>query len=327
MERIPTSATVPPAQSLETHDFGRLAQAFRRWDHRFEQLGRGAFRGRVRFADLDGVQLLHVEVNRSLRVRGARPAESFTFSPIETANAGSTWRGRILRPGMVSVAHPRHAIDHRTNPDYRQTAITVGRDRLEAVSSTLMGVDVATLLGPDPDRPLQVDEAGLAALRRRWRRALRGLLRHDRGPNRGVRPVDPDELVADLLRVLAAGRIADPFRVTSTRRLRLVRDAEEYARSAPGGAATVLELCRLTGVSERTLHYAFVEVTGLSPVGYLKTVRLNRARRELMEGGAGRGRVEAVARNHGFHRPGNFASDYRRLFAELPSESLGMGGS
>jgi AraC family ethanolamine operon transcriptional activator len=174
---------------------------------------------------------------------------------------------------------------------------------------------------------LQVDEAGLAALRRRWRRALRGLLRHDRGPNRGVRPVDPDELVADLLRVLAAGRIADPFRVTSTRRLRLVRDAEEYARSAPGGAATVLELCRLTGVSERTLHYAFVEVTGLSPVGYLKTVRLNRARRELMEGGAGRGRVEAVARNHGFHRPGNFASDYRRLFAELPSESLGMGGS
>lgn len=76
-------------------------------------------------------------------------------------------------------------------------------------------------------------------------------------------------------------------------------------------------------MSERTLHYAFSEVTGLSPMAYLKTSRLNRARLELMGCVPGRGQVEAVAWRHGFERPGRFAADFRRLFGMLPSQVLG----
>ena len=78
----------------------------------------------------------------------------------------------------------------------------------------------------------------------------------------------------------------------------------------------------MTGVSKRTLHYAFLEVTGCGPGEFVKRIRLNAARRELLALGPGRGHIERVARAHGFDRPGNFAADFRRLFGELPSRFL-----
>lgn len=306
---------------LDTRDFDHLARAFVHWDHRIEQLGRGPFRSRIAFADFDGVQLLDTRINLAVRTRGARLPDSFTFSPISAANADSTWRGRVLRPGMINVACPHHEMDHRTNPNYRHTAITVRRDILEATASALLGVDAGALLCSD--RAPRADESRLKAFRHRCRAALRATSPGD-GPGMAdiAAPIHPTELVADLVRILASGRIVDPFRCTPADRRRAVREAEEFARSSPG-PVTILQLCRLTGVSERTLHYAFAEVTGLSPKSYLKAIRLNRARAELMEAPPGPGRIEAVALRHGFDRPGNFAADFRRLFGILPSQALG----
>jgi AraC family ethanolamine operon transcriptional activator len=175
-------------------------------------------------------------------------------------------------------------------------------------------VDVHTLLGSD--QAPRVDGRMLATLRRRWLGSIRSLAA-------GHARVEPEELIADLVRTLAAGRVVDPFRTTPADRRRVVREAEEFALASPPGAATIVALCLGTGVSERTLHYAFVEVTGLGPAAYLKAARLNRARLDLMAGERARGRVEEVARRHGFDRPGDFAASYRRLFGTLPSADLG----
>lgn len=315
------TCTAPLVQSLATNDLDQMSQAFVRWDHRLEQLGRGRFHGQIQFVDRDGLQLLDVSTNLDVRCRGARPPDTYTFSPIQQSNAKALWRGRSLRPGMINVVGPHHEMDHRTNGDYHHTAITVRRDLLDRASSALLGADAADLLGGD--QAPQVDLRRSEALAARLRADLRSLVSSgaaEPSPN-GV-GFDPSRLVAALLHTLAAGRIAGPFRTTPSHRRRVVREAEEFALAAPA-AVTVLQLCELTGVSERTLHYAFMEVTGLAPKAYLKTMRLNRVRAELTRASPGHDRIEAIARRHGFHRPGNFAADYRRLFGELPSQSLG----
>ena len=85
---------------------------------------------------------------------------------------------------------------------------------------------------------------------------------------------------------------------------------------------TVEGLVRQTGASERTLEYVFQERLGLSPKKYIRTYRLNRARRELTNPTHPGRKISDVANAWGFWHMGQFAGDYKALFGELPSETL-----
>ena len=83
----------------------------------------------------------------------------------------------------------------------------------------------------------------------------------------------------------------------------------------------MLDLCRELAVSERALHYAFQEVRGLSPMAYFRACRLNAVRRELKTA-PDTATVNEIAQRWGFWHTGEFAAAYRRLFGELPSQTL-----
>jgi AraC family ethanolamine operon transcriptional activator len=105
-------------------------------------------------------------------------------------------------------------------------------------------------------------------------------------------------------------------------RARVVRRADDYMRAHLGNPLSVLDLCRELDVSERTLHYAFQETRGLSPMAYVQAVRLHAVRQELKAAAASTATVHAIARRWGFFHTGEFAASYRRLFGELPSQTL-----
>jgi AraC family ethanolamine operon transcriptional activator len=105
-------------------------------------------------------------------------------------------------------------------------------------------------------------------------------------------------------------------------RTRVVRRAEDYMQAHLGDSLSVLDLCRGLDVSERTLLYAFREVRGLSPMAYFQANRLNAVRQELKAAPAGTVTVHEIARRWGFFHTGEFAAAYRRLFGELPSQTL-----
>lgn len=86
---------------------------------------------------------------------------------------------------------------------------------------------------------------------------------------------------------------------------------------------SVIDLCEVLGVSERTLRYAFQEYVGLSPVAYLRVCRLNKVRAVLAASDPAHTTVTQVAMRHGFLHLGRFSGDYRRMFGETPSATLG----
>ena len=83
------------------------------------------------------------------------------------------------------------------------------------------------------------------------------------------------------------------------------------------------DLCLITGASKRTLRYGFLERYGVSPKAYFKVFRLNGVRRELRRADPASAKVIDTANYWGFWHMGKFAADYRRLFGELPSETMG----
>ena len=92
-------------------------------------------------------------------------------------------------------------------------------------------------------------------------------------------------------------------------------------RAYLGEPLSLLNLCRELGVSDRTLHYAFQEVRGLSPMAYFRAIRLNAVRQELKTA-PDTATVHEIAQRWGFWHTGEFAAAYQRLFGELPSQTL-----
>ena len=82
------------------------------------------------------------------------------------------------------------------------------------------------------------------------------------------------------------------------------------------------DLATAAGVSERTLRYAFNEYYGVGPVRYLQLKQLHQVRRALRAGEPEQTTISNILAQHEIWEFSRFASRYRRIFNELPSETL-----
>jgi AraC family ethanolamine operon transcriptional activator len=89
-----------------------------------------------------------------------------------------------------------------------------------------------------------------------------------------------------------------------------------------GTPVSVLDLAAAASVSERTLRTAFNEYFGVGPVRYLQLRHLHRVHRSLKAAAPEEVAVSQILVEQGEWAFGRFASRYRRLFGELPSETL-----
>lgn len=100
-----------------------------------------------------------------------------------------------------------------------------------------------------------------------------------------------------------------------------VKMAIKHMRAKLAQPVTVADLTRVCGVAERTLHKHFRVFVGLSPLGYLRQMRLAAARQRLLAP-AENDRVTTIATRYGFDHFGRFSTQYRRCFGEPPSATL-----
>lgn len=100
-----------------------------------------------------------------------------------------------------------------------------------------------------------------------------------------------------------------------------VRKVERYIIDNAARPISLEDLVTVSGVSARALFDGFRRFRGVSPMAYLRTVRLNRVRAELQDAEPGE-TVTNIACRWGFYQFGRFAGLYRQAFGELPSETL-----
>ena len=83
-------------------------------------------------------------------------------------------------------------------------------------------------------------------------------------------------------------------------------------------------LAEVSGATPRTLERHFREFLGTTPLGWIRRMRLARARQALLHAGP-QDTVTDIALSNGFAQLGRFAADYRRAFGELPSKTMRAG--
>jgi AraC family transcriptional regulator, ethanolamine operon transcriptional activator len=101
-----------------------------------------------------------------------------------------------------------------------------------------------------------------------------------------------------------------------------VAKALKYARDQKWGGLQVAELALATDVTSRTLLRTFRQQLGVGPASYLKLRQLNMVRRALRGKCEPSGNVTNIMSEHGVTEFGRFASEYKALFGERPSETV-----
>ena len=85
---------------------------------------------------------------------------------------------------------------------------------------------------------------------------------------------------------------------------------------------SVADVAAAAHVTIRAVQIAFRRHYGTTPAGYLRRVRLDRARRDLLAADPARESVTAVAYRWGFASPGQFTPAYQQAYGVTPDQTL-----
>ncbi|MCW2686372.1 MAG: AraC family transcriptional regulator [Mycobacterium sp.] len=101
-----------------------------------------------------------------------------------------------------------------------------------------------------------------------------------------------------------------------------VRDAMDIIEGGPHLPLTTSTLARQCHVSVRTLQEGFQRHLGMSPMAYVRVVRLRRAHRDLRSADPSHSSVAAIAHRWGFAHLGRFAAAHKRMYDQTPLQAL-----
>jgi AraC family transcriptional regulator, ethanolamine operon transcriptional activator len=279
---------------------------------RFAQLEPGRLRGRYVGVQAQGLRIGVEEWSLGILRIGHAPPGSVTFL-VPAGHGGSPRiQRRPVAAGDVVVRFGGEEIDYRSAGPARLVTVSVDRTALDAHVRVALGRRLGELRLQGRLNGLRADDGALLRLCRA------AASRHALG--------DPfaRTLEKRILGILLAGFEAACPPCAPRRGRALARKAEACLRQSLAEPPSIADLCGALHVSPRTLHEAFREHLGTTPKAYLKVLRLNAARHDLLDGGAAK-RVTDAALDWGFLHFGWFARDYRRLFGETPSQTLQRG--
>ena len=100
-----------------------------------------------------------------------------------------------------------------------------------------------------------------------------------------------------------------------------VKRAIDYMHDNLGGPLTINRIATSAGVAGQTLFKHFRDTHGISPMRYVRNLRFEKARHELLNAKEGESITE-IASHWGFGHLGRFAVEYRLRFGESPSETV-----
>nr|WP_315465797.1 helix-turn-helix domain-containing protein [uncultured Rhodoferax sp.] len=281
----------------------------------YDQITPGTFQGQIQMLQLPGVLLVHERTNCGTRQRGRLADGCYGFASLYEMGQTTTFHGMPVHSDAIMMGRG-HELDLCSVGGMGLTAVVVDADLLRTVWQEIYR------------RPWNswFDYPTVSCVNATKLQGLHALQRHilQRGVSTPGVLVDPDamtrlrdELLYQWMETLPEEPDVSDLQTVS-RRKKLVDRACEVALAQREHPPSMLALCRQVGASQRKLEYCFKDIVGMTPAQFLRTLRLNAARRAIKAAGQEHG-IQGIAAQWGFLSASDFSSDFKRQFGELPS--------
>ncbi|RQS71927.1 AraC family transcriptional regulator [Burkholderia sp. Bp8963] len=228
----------------------------------------------------------------------------------------------ISSPGTASLISPTLSLKMRWGDACPQAILRIERAVLERHAARHFGDDRRSPIEFDPEFPLSSSQGACLT---QLLPMLADVIATDAHPLR--HPLAFEQLESTLLNILLYGHPnsarTGARRVPAALAPFYVRRAEEYIRAHLHESLTIERLAELAGVSPSTLFAGFRNRHGTTPMAYVRQLRLQHVRDELLsEQTPGLASVTDIALKWGFAHLGRFSIEYKRAFGESPSATL-----
>jgi AraC family ethanolamine operon transcriptional activator len=302
--------------TVQSRDIDDLTAAAVGWNRECTQLRAGRFFGKIAVAHTAHMQMGRVSWNTAVQARGQAPRGTRAIAIPIGSNPAPSFCGAAVGGKEIVTEQEGTEVDFRGATTCEFLVMSIGISLLQRHADTLWG---------EPFESRVVDgRMNLGSVAARDKLVHSGLsvfAKVQRDPETLSNPQVARMVEQSVLNALLAVAGGPPGRSCPARRQVLARRAEEFIRGRIDAAVTLSDICDWVGASERSLHLGFLEEFGISPMAYLKVLRLNHVRRQLRDAAPGIS-VTDVAMRAGFSHLGRFATDYGRFFGERPSATL-----
>jgi AraC-like DNA-binding protein len=226
-----------------------------------------------------------------------------------------------MEPG--TVVHNPAAVAMRTeSTDFSVATIRIPRREIDRVAEERCGVPIGSLTF---DGLTTLSQAAA----RQWRR-LDAFLQHEIRSPRSL--MDAPLMEQQFLDLIAATILttfpnttttAEPGYDASVAGAATVRRAVEFIEAHAAEPLTLTAIADAAAISPRAVQLAFRRHTALTPMQYLRMVRLEHAHQDLRAADPASGlTIAAVAARAGFGRAARFSSYYQQRYGVSPHETL-----
>ena len=293
-------------------DFHLHGASAPQWRQRYLQMSRGTMRSALAEVSAGKVHVFRKWMSERVVQQGCLPHGQICFAvPLADKAAPARAQGRELAGPQLLVLRGGEEFMLQRPAGFELLALTFELDAFER------------LLDERPWRAesrvrlsrgvLQVPADALAD----WRRELLGLFD---APHTPCTEHTAQRCFDALTRLVDRAEPARQ-RIGSASASGVVARCHAWAAQRDEMPADLDALCLRLRISRRTLQSSFRQVADTAPADYLRNLRLDAVRRELMTTPADRLSVSQAALNRGFEHLGRFAGQYRALFGEVPSQT------
>lgn len=269
------------------------------------------------------VTLVDLVVSSDMSLDSGEQCSGYRVNFVRSGQAQTTNRGSSLRagPGTVAVHQPKDRVVARWAAGSRMLGMKIESDAVDDALHDALGPQAPSQPHFAPVMPTD------AALTRSWVNMVlmfaQQLFRSDslfNQPMVGL-PVVDSIVHGFILAADHSHRDAAAAEVSQAppRAIRTAIDILEEEAHLP---TTVSSLAARSHVSVRSLQEGFRSNLGVSPMTYLREVRLRRAHQMLLESNPSEITVASVAHRWGFTHLGRFAAAHAERYGEAPSETL-----
>ena len=281
--------------------------------------GRGRFSGKRTRIDLHRLWMKRLSENLPRIVHSAFVSGRAIVTFWIHTGPGLLWSGAPLLPtNIVRHVEGENAFQCSPGPAHWGAMLLPVADMV-SIGATLAGLDLTP-----PKDPLILTPRPVAMARLQQLHAVAGQLAEDAPEiigNPDVARGLEDELIEAMVGCFAESKAGEDSVARRQHEL-IMRRFRMAVEEKPDQSLYITEICKMIGVSRRTLEVCCQEQLGVGPKRYLALRRLHLARRALREAALDTTTVTDIATRYGFWHFGRFAGEYRSLFGESPSATL-----
>ena len=270
----------------------------------------GAFYGKVAIVKTPNVMLNNFEINRKVLQLGTGVPGFITFTIWDPKTAFS-WKRHEMKKGMIGVIWNN---EHQsvTGSGFKGIPVSVEEKFFTRLCQIKGHSELIDKL--NKEELLHVEESKLEELRQ----MILFILKSTQLSDKVSFDLIENELVGLLIDCLVCILPEKPSDNLTFSKFSQVID---YIHNDIANVTSLHQICEKTNIPERTIRRLIRKKYDISPKKYLTALRLNEVRKMLkmdME----KGTLIKISSEYNFWHMGQFSRDYKKLFGELPSETL-----